>query len=579
VITLFIATLSADQAMAAGKRPLHDEPSPAPAATVAERLKLSEVIGNRVSGLALEDPTRREALRTQAKTFMDYRNNRLSETAEEALIARCKTVNATEDPFCAAILIIDAKRDPESRRSERRKRRSRIAQIKQQLRSGKLDGLKEFSEADLCIALKGVSRFESVRPMINKLLAEPECASTSAVYLSFGLRTERGFPEQGYRDLASQLYSKAVQCGSDASAVHAGYRLGLLKVWDGKHQEADEALAKVIDSPHAVDFRLRIAYWRYYSASKTGDNSTQSKMRELLMREYPLSLHGLLVSTEDLFGDLPMLNSREPEVALRTQSNPALNAAIRGVETLQEMGEPTASFEMLETVLDRMQSTEVSFQLYVAVVLTQSGNAMRGFQYVAALYRQNPFLISRPTLELLYPLHRFEVVRDHSSKLDPYLVLSLIRQESAFNERARSPAGALGLMQLTPRTARGFERVSKRQLFDPKINVRVGVKYFSRLLKRFDYDVELALASYNAGPARINEWQKRYPIDNRLLFLDMMPFRETREYVSSIVRNYYWYLRLYSRENLNRTVTSKPNSSQFRIFKASATPASLESSF
>jgi soluble lytic murein transglycosylase-like protein len=71
------------------------------------------------------------------------------------------------------------------------------------------------------------------------------------------------------------------------------------------------------------------------------------------------------------------------------------------------------------------------------------------------------------------------------------------------------------------------------------------VRFFSRLVERYDGNVEFALAAYNAGPERVDVWRMRYPVENRLLFLDLIPFKETREYVASIARNYYWYQRLY----------------------------------
>jgi soluble lytic murein transglycosylase len=73
----------------------------------------------------------------------------------------------------------------------------------------------------------------------------------------------------------------------------------------------------------------------------------------------------------------------------------------------------------------------------------------------------------------------------------------------------------------------------------------LGVKFFSSLLDRFSGDAELALAAYNAGPERVDSWLKRYPVANRALFVDLIPFRETRDYVSLIARNYYWYQALY----------------------------------
>jgi soluble lytic murein transglycosylase len=99
--------------------------------------------------------------------------------------------------------------------------------------------------------------------------------------------------------------------------------------------------------------------------------------------------------------------------------------------------------------------------------------------------------------------------------------------------------------------------VGKAQLMDPRTNVQVGVRYFSGLLQRFGGEAELALAAYNAGPERVEQWLSRYPADDRLLFVDLIPFRETREYVASIARNYYWYRELYLEKNREKSLAQR----------------------
>ena len=146
----------------------------------------------------------------------------------------------------------------------------------------------------------------------------------------------------------------------------------------------------------------------------------------------------------------------------------------------------------------------------------------------------------------MYPLDYFPLVKELSDSVDPYLMQGLIRQESAFNPDARSPVGARGLMQIEPSTARNMESVRPNQLFLPKTNIRLGIRYFKMLLKRYPEEPELALAAYNAGPGKISYWKQRFSTDNRLLFLDLLPLRETRDYVTSIGRNYFWYKTLYA---------------------------------
>lgn len=105
--------------------------------------------------------------------------------------------------------------------------------------------------------------------------------------------------------------------------------------------------------------------------------------------------------------------------------------------------------------------------------------------------------------------------------VSPALVRAVIQAESAWNTRAVSSKGALGLMQLMPSTATEYGVVDP---FDPKQNIPAGVKYLKRLLDRYDGNAELALAAYNAGPGAVEKYGRTVP-----------PYRETRAYVKKIV--------------------------------------------
>jgi soluble lytic murein transglycosylase len=161
--------------------------------------------------------------------------------------------------------------------------------------------------------------------------------------------------------------------------------------------------------------------------------------------------------------------------------------------------------------------------------------------------------VAKPYWGKLYPLEYWDTIVTvaRKYKADPYLIVSIIRQESSFRARVVSPAGAVGVMQLMPRTARRMavkmrmRRFSASMLYEPGINIEFGVQYFSRLLGTFSNRAVYALAGYNAGPNRIEQWNRSTRSTDVEEFIENIPFDETRVYVKNILRDYFHYQRLY----------------------------------
>jgi soluble lytic murein transglycosylase len=134
------------------------------------------------------------------------------------------------------------------------------------------------------------------------------------------------------------------------------------------------------------------------------------------------------------------------------------------------------------------------------------------------------------------------------------LYAGLIRQESTFRANVRSVVGAVGLGQIMPATGRwlapmvGIQDYNERLLEVPEVNVRMGTKFMSDLVKRYGGAADLALAGYNAGPSRADRWRRefRYGQDTDA-FREAIPFAETRNYVMVVLRNREIYERLYGR--------------------------------
>ncbi len=151
--------------------------------------------------------------------------------------------------------------------------------------------------------------------------------------------------------------------------------------------------------------------------------------------------------------------------------------------------------------------------------------------------------------------------------VDPILILSLIKQESAFNPKAASHAGAWGLMQLMPFTALEMNsEMTRLDLLNPESNMRAGTGYFKKLLKRYSGSVVLALAAYNAGPNAVNRWIKEGKLKNgELLFAEQIPYKETRDYVFSILRNHAWYQHLLKAQTKVQVLISDDPALQLKL--------------
>jgi soluble lytic murein transglycosylase len=153
----------------------------------------------------------------------------------------------------------------------------------------------------------------------------------------------------------------------------------------------------------------------------------------------------------------------------------------------------------------------------------------------------------------LFPRGYWKEIRHHATArgIDPYLVAALIRQESRFSPEAVSPVGARGLMQLMPATANRLARQAgrpeptARELERPEVNIEHGTAYLRELFDRYDAALDRILAAYNAGEDAVAKWERRFPGVAADEFVERISYRETREFVKAVLRNYRVYRALY----------------------------------
>lgn len=153
--------------------------------------------------------------------------------------------------------------------------------------------------------------------------------------------------------------------------------------------------------------------------------------------------------------------------------------------------------------------------------------------------------------QALYPFPYQDLIEKSAQErqLNPLLVTALIRQESRFEAKIESSAGAVGLMQVMPETADWVSsqiKLKQYQLNNPVDNVKMGTWYLDYTHREYDNNSLFAVASYNAGPGSVADWISKYGFSDPDKFVEQIPYPETRGYVESVFGNYWNYLRLYN---------------------------------
>ena len=192
---------------------------------------------------------------------------------------------------------------------------------------------------------------------------------------------------------------------------------------------------------------------------------------------------------------------------------------------------------------------ELSNALVLVKEMHAQGKHYESFNFLYEYPQEELLPVLKKYPKIFYPQVHLEYLE--SSPIDKYLALGIIKKESLYNPKAQSVANALGLMQVLPSVGRQIIRKMKKskQLFNPKTNIYVGTRYFKKLLKRFDNNIILSLAAYNAGPHRVRKWRRkkifRGPWDENI---ERIPYPETRNYVKRVLRNYWNYKRIYTKD-------------------------------
>ena len=292
--------------------------------------------------------------------------------------------------------------------------------------------------------------------------------------------------------------------------------------------------------------RFRVLFLMAEAEFKAGSVKEAKEKYTQIMDEVPLSYYALVasersgVSLRDRVIKTPLLVDVE-ELNFQESEKQSLSRAL----TLLEQ----KHFEEVAIELDtfsRVKSYSQQTLLYLMGLATQAEQNLSAFKFASELIqRRYDGLLQQGLLEMVFPdRYSSEIEKSaKQNKIDPLWVTSLMKQESGFKAAILSSSGALGLMQLMPFTAIDVQKnLYLKELKIPATNIAVGTEYLASLSEKYSGNMVYALAAYNAGPNRVAKWKKEAdPKWGQVEFIESIPYKETRDYVMSILRNRYWY--------------------------------------
>jgi soluble lytic murein transglycosylase len=368
-----------------------------------------------------------------------------------------------------------------------------------------------------------------------------------ALYLAASVRHDAGDVRR-----ARELYQRVIS--QYPGATQTG--LSMMRLGGMAYEQGDFAEAARLWDGYRTRYPrggsiLQATYWSARARAAAGDAAGAATLyRDVISRERD-SYYALRASQQlgAPFWPLPMTASpgNEPAAAQR------VSTWMQRIDLLRTAGFPdeaSAEADRLVTAAGTDRPT-----LYaLAEALAERGYAQRAIRIAQRLQGSGP--PDRRLLRILFPFPYRTLITEESRArgLDPFLTAALIRQESMFEARVTSPAGARGLMQIMPATGRRLAEVAGLQpwdaevLYQPELNVHLGTRYLAQHMENYDGSLPAVFSAYNAGAHRVAMWSGFPEYGDDELFTERIPFAETRGYVRILTRNRAVYEGLYGGE-------------------------------
>ncbi len=425
--------------------------------------------------------------------------------------------------------------------------------------------LKEFKNIiNSVLSQASYNLLASNNPAVSFLKNNQEFISSDGIYKSLKIIGYEQLRVKN-KDKAREVYRMCEEFSPPNKKLESQFFLIWPSIFTKNYPEAVRIIKQTNMMDNFEDYPSMVQFWMAYSLQKNNDLILAKSLYEKLIKQNLFDYYSILAikSLKSLNQNFDPMKAIEQTTLsfnhfyLKTEDlKDAFNSSIiraflwleQGREDYYKMEiDNLLSTDVKSALKTQSQIPDKEFKSWLILnflgLLNQKGFYLNTFKLAFDSIDKNYINFSLPTLKTLFPMSYFSKIKEIESGVDPIITLSLIRQESAFNPRARSIAGATGLMQIMPKTAQTLNsKIKRNQLNNPDINLTLGILYLERLLKKYEGDLVYALSAYNAGEKRLSSWLKDYFFNqDPVVMVESIPFEETRNYVKLIYRNIFFY--------------------------------------
>ena len=376
---------------------------------------------------------------------------------------------------------------------------------------------------------------EAVNSVIDELLKSGDKRVVSILIAIASDKRRDGNSEEAVKVYQNVMEKFPTEC------EEALWGLGWTYFLKGEYKKAIDVFTKLNDTYNDTKY----LYWKARSIEAAGGDAFNIYQTISGKEHDPYSIMSYARVKVSLEKSRINENQKFKNSITTVKRIPIVPKKIDRIEALFDLG--LSQEALLELIHVSKEISSIEDLQYICSKFQELGE----YKYLVKLVEKVPYM--EELHQFRYPLAYREIIEDLSEryKIDPFLVLSVVREESRFDPEVKSIAGAIGLMQLMPQTAFRLDGKLKlgikstHQIVDVKNNLHIGICYLSNLVKEFG-SYTYAIAAYNAGEEIVKMWLQKRNYKSVDEFIEDIPYNETRNYVKRVISTFFEYKRFFS---------------------------------